>query len=391
MWNGILDLPWWGVVLAALGLTHITIASVTIFLHRCQAHRALDLGHGASHFFRFWLWLTTGIVTKQWAAVHRKHHAKCETAEDPHSPVAKGIKKVFWEGAELYRQACQSGEDMERYGKGTPDDWLERNVYAKHSMAGIVAMLGIDLLMFGAAGLTVWAVQMIWIPLFAAGVINGLGHYWGYRNFESPDASCNLSPWGILIGGEELHNNHHSYATSAKLSMRKGEFDIGWSYIRALEFIGQAKVRKVAQKARWKELPGLVEEERLLEVIAHRYDTLNRFGKAIKNTIEKELATLKREHPEFQGIPGLSAKNVRQWMLRDEKTLAPNEKAAFSMLLVSSQLLAKLYELRKALSDLWESSSATKEQLAQRFRSWLETAKKCEIEELRGFSVELGG
>jgi stearoyl-CoA desaturase (delta-9 desaturase) len=211
---GLIDLPWWGYMLVALGLTHITIAAVTIFLHRHQAHRALELHAIPSHFFRFWLWLTTGMVTKEWAAIHRKHHAKCETVEDPHSPQTRGIRKVLWQGAELYRAEAENRETLERYGHGTPDDWLERNVY-RRSVAGISLMMIIDLALFGPIGLTIWAVQMLWIPMFAAGVINGLGHYWGYRNFSSADASTNLVPWGILIGGEELHNNHHTFATSA--------------------------------------------------------------------------------------------------------------------------------------------------------------------------------
>lgn len=386
--NGIFDLPWWGLVLVALGLTHITIVSVTVFLHRAQAHRALDLGAGASHFFRFWLWLTTGIITKQWAAVHRKHHAKCETEEDPHSPMTKGIKKVFWEGAELYRKACQSSEDMERYGKGTPDDWLERNLYSRHSTAGIVLMLMINLALFGPIGLTIWAVQMIWIPLFAAGVINGLGHYWGYRNFESPDASRNLSPWGILIGGEELHNNHHSYATSAKLSVRKGEVDIGWGYIRLLEMLGQAKVRKVVQRSRWKELASMDDEARLMEIIAHRYETLHRFGKAICEVVSSELARARASRPDLGDI---SSRQLRGWLLKNESDLKDSDRKRLLDLLAISPMLEKLYALRKALSDLWESTAASKEQLALSLRDWIKNAKSTGIPALEGFSQALGG
>jgi stearoyl-CoA desaturase (delta-9 desaturase) len=222
MFSGFLDLPWWGYVLTALALTHITIASVTIFLHRHQAHRALELHPIASHFFRCWLWLTTGIVTKEWAAIHRKHHAKCETAADPHSPQILGIKKVLLEGAELYRKEAMNHETLEKYGRGTPDDWLERNLYSGHSSLGIILMLAVDLLLFGAIGLTIWAVQMIWIPVTAAGIINGVGHYIGYRNFQPADASTNIVPWGILIGGEELHNNHHARQCGGVLSPGAG-------------------------------------------------------------------------------------------------------------------------------------------------------------------------
>ena len=229
--SGLIDLPWWGYVLTALGLTHVTIAAVTIYLHRHSAHRALDLHPVVAHFFRFWLWLTTGMITQQWTAIHRKHHAKCETEEDPHSPQALGLKKVFTEGAELYKNEAKNQETVDKFGHGTPDDWIERHLYAKHETIGIVVMFFIDLILFGPIGITVWAVQMIWIPLFAAGVINGVGHVFGYRNFNVDDASTNIIPWGILIGGEELHNNHHAYASSAKLSSRWYEFDVGWLYI----------------------------------------------------------------------------------------------------------------------------------------------------------------
>ncbi|MBV8633803.1 MAG: fatty acid desaturase, partial [Burkholderiaceae bacterium] len=236
--NGLAGAHWWQMVVYTLVTTHITIAGVTIYLHRHQAHRALDLHPVVSHFFRAWLWLTTGMVTKEWAAIHRKHHAKCETEDDPHSPVTRGIKTVFWRGSELYRDESKNMETMEKYGHGTPDDWVEHNVYSRFGWQGVGAVLVFDVLMFGAIGLTIWAVQMLWIPVLAAGVINGIGHYWGYRNYECNDAATNIVPWGILIGGEELHNNHHTYATSAKLSAKWYEFDIGWFYIRTLERLG---------------------------------------------------------------------------------------------------------------------------------------------------------
>ena len=244
--TGLFDLPWWGYVLYALAVTHITIAAVTIFLHRCQAHRALDLHPVISHFFRFWLWLTTGMITKNWTAIHRKHHARCETEEDPHSPQVEGINKVLWEGAELYRREARNQETREKYGLGTPDDWIERNLYTGHDRIGIGSLLVINFILFGFAGVAIWAVQMAWIPFFAAGVINGIGHYWGYRNFQPEDASTNIVPWAILIGGEELHNNHHAYASSARFSNRWYEFDIGWFYIRLMQTLGLAQVKKVA-------------------------------------------------------------------------------------------------------------------------------------------------
>ena len=246
--DGLLGWSGWQVFLAALVLTHITIASVTIYLHRHSAHRSLDLHPIPAHFFRFWLWLTTGMVTKEWTAIHRKHHAKCEQADDPHSPYVYGIRNVLLKGAELYRAEAKNEDTLSRYGHGTPNDWIERNLYTRYSWQGVALMLIIDLALFGALGLTVWAVQMAWIPVTAAGIINGAGHYWGYRNFEATDASTNLVPWGILIGGEELHNNHHTYPTSAKFSVKPYEFDIGWLYIRILSALGLAKVKKTPPK-----------------------------------------------------------------------------------------------------------------------------------------------
>ena len=232
--TGLLDFAWWQIVIYTLVVTHITIAGVTIYLHRCQAHRALDLHPVVSHFFRFWLWFTTGMVTREWAAIHRKHHARCETPDDPHSPQTRGLRKVLLEGSELYREEARNRETIEKFGHGTPDDWIERHLYTPYSYLGVYFTLALCVTLFGAIGLTVFAIQMLWIPITAAGIINGVGHYYGYRNWDCPDASTNVFPWGILIGGEELHNNHHAFASSAKLSAKWYEFDIGWMYIRIM-------------------------------------------------------------------------------------------------------------------------------------------------------------
>src|ERR1700704_2749634 len=289
IFSGLLDLPWWGYVVAALALTHVTIAGVTIYLHRCQAHRALELHPVVSHFFRFWLWLTTGMVTKNWAAIHRKHHARCETEEDPHSPQVVGIEKVLWEGAELYRKEARNAETMDKYGRGTPDDWIERHLYTKHDRIGIGSLVVLNFVLFGFAGVAIWAVQMLWIPLFAAGVINGIGHYWGYRIFQPEDASTNIVPWGILIGGEELHNNHHAYASSARFSNRWYEFDIGWFYIRALEILGLAQVKKVAPTLKLDTAKTRCDLATVQAVITHRYDVLAKYAKSLRHTCAEEI------------------------------------------------------------------------------------------------------
>ncbi|WP_174874158.1 DesA family fatty acid desaturase [Vogesella oryzae] len=383
--NGLIDLPWWGYIVVALVLTHITIASVTIFLHRHQAHRALDLHPLPSHFFRFWLWLTTGMVTKQWAAIHRKHHARCETAEDPHSPQVLGIKKVLWEGAELYRAACKDQSIMDKFGHGTPDDWLEHNVYTAHSGKGILLMLAIDVALFGFAGLSVWAVQMIWIPFFAAGVINGIGHFWGYRNFENEDAATNVLPWGILIGGEELHNNHHTFGTSAKLSYKWYEFDIGWMYIRMLEIAGLAKVRKVAPKLVQGVSRGQLDLEHLQAIIANRYAVASRYARELKAVYRAEVEKL--QLPEL-GNTDL-ARKMKIWLKQDAKDTPAAEREQLAAVLASSQVLHTVYTMRQELTRLWERSSRTRDELLADLQDWCNRAEASGIEALQRFAHNL--
>src|SRR4051794_26068233 len=323
MFSGWFDLPWWGLILVALALTHVTIAAVTIFLHRCQAHRALELHPIVSHFFRFWLWLTTGMITKEWAAIHRKHHAKCETVDDPHSPRIYGINKVLWGGVALYVKESHKPETMSKYGHATPDDWIERNVYTPLNKWGILILLATNMLLFGVlAGFVLWGVQMLWIPFWAAGVVNGLAHYVGYRNFATEDDSTNLFPWAPWIGGEELHNNHHAYPTSAKFSLRWYEFDIGWMYIRILETLGLAKVRKQAPKVKLEPSKWEVDAATVQAVIAHRYDVLAKYAKSMKMTTRQEIAAL-RERGHEGAASGLQ--QMRKWLHLDAKTL-PEER-----------------------------------------------------------------
>ncbi|UTH72707.1 fatty acid desaturase [Chromobacterium sp. IIBBL 290-4] len=383
--NGLLDLPWWGNIVAALILTHITIASVTIFLHRHQAHRALDLHPLPSHFFRFWLWLTTGMVTKQWAAIHRKHHARCESLEDPHSPQILGIKKVLWEGAELYRAACKDQSIMDKFGHGTPDDWLERNVYSKHNAKGIVLMLIIDLALFGPIGLSIWAVQMVWIPFWAAGVINGLGHYWGYRNFENEDASTNLVPWGILVGGEELHNNHHTFGTSAKLSYKWYEFDIGWMYIRILSVLGLATVRRVAPQLAQDPSRPQLDLEHLQAIISNRYAIAARYARELRAEYGSELAQLSL--PELPNAD--FRRKMKVWLKQDAKDTPEVEREQLAELLAQSQVLATIYNMRQELTRLWERSNLTREQLLKELQDWCARAEASGIAALERFSRSL--
>ena len=383
--NGVITLPWWGYVLVALALTHITIASVTIFLHRHQAHRSLELHPIPSHFFRFWLWLTTGMVTKEWAAIHRKHHAFCEKENDPHSPKIFGIKKVFWEGAELYREEAKNQATLSRFGQGTPNDWIENHLYTPHAKLGIAIMMVINLILFGPLGLSIWAVQMIWIPLWAAGVVNGIGHYWGYRNFEASDNSTNIIPWGIIIGGEELHNNHHAYATSAKLSNKWYEFDIGWFYIRILEILGLAKAKKTIPQIKLDASKTRPDLASLQSITTHRYVVLIEYVRMMRTLGQKELRDI-LESKNF------SSKTTKQWwalLRKNSESLTEIEAKEVQQLLHASSLLRTLYDFYQSLQKIWERSSASAEDLVKELQIWCERAQATGITPLADFSKYL--
>ena len=381
--TGVFDLPWWGYVVYALVVTHITIAGVTIYLHRHQAHRALELHPIISHFFRFWLWFTTGMVTKEWAAIHRKHHAKCETPEDPHSPQIYGIKKVLWEGAELYRGESVNQETMDRYGHGTPDDWIEHKLYSRHSVLGISLMLILNVVMFGFVGITIWAVQMAWIPFFAAGVINGIGHFWGYRNFQPEDASRNILPWGILIGGEELHNNHHAYASSARLSSRWYEFDIGWLYIRLMEMAGLAQVKKIAPKLKIDVDKTRVDLATLQAVVTHRYEVIAKYAKSVRRTCTAELQHLRT------GAVSVDRATLKRWLHIDASALPEVERLRRAEVVGASKTLTTVYTMRDELTAIWKRSTASKEQLVRQLDDWCRRAEGSGIEALQEFSRRL--
>ncbi|SDC26865.1 stearoyl-CoA desaturase (delta-9 desaturase) [Paraburkholderia lycopersici] len=384
--HGVLHFSWWQIVLFAAVVTHITIVGVTVYLHRCQAHRALDLHPIASHFFRFWLWMTTGMLTGQWAAIHRKHHAKCETEEDPHSPQTRGIWKVLLEGAELYRAEAKNEETLRRFSHGTPNDWMERNVYTRYPILGVSIMMVIDVALFGVVGLTVWAVQMAWIPFWAAGVVNGLGHFWGYRNFNSADASTNLFPLGIIIGGEELHNNHHTFATSAKLSNKWYEFDIGWMYIRMMQAVGLAKVKKVAPTPRLTTGKLVPDHETLQAVLSNRYEVMARYAKAVKQAYRQELAHLKEvgEREKYKLMRG-----ARKWFDKEEASLDEPQKRQLPQIFASSQKLRTYIELRNELAAIWERSSASREQLLTQLQDWCHRAEQSGIKALQEFASRL--
>ncbi len=379
---GLLDLSFWGYVLAAFVMVQITMMAVTLYLHRDQAHRSLDLHPVLRHFFRFWIWCTSGMLTREWVAVHRKHHAFCETVDDPHSPQIYGLKKVLLEGAELYRAEKDNPETMAKFGRGTPDDWVERNVYLRFPFGGIVLMVLADLLFFGVPGIIIIAVQMAAMPVFAAGVVNGLGHHSGYRNFECDDAATNLVPWGFLIGGEELHNNHHAFPTSAKFSIRSWEFDIGWMYIRILSALGLARVRKVAPKPVLRESPQTgADLDNLKAIIVNRMHVLRDYTKQVT------LPVLKTEKAMAAGDRALKRARkilVRQPMLLDEKA-----KDRLHDLLSDNAALKTVHEFRERLRELWSGANVSNERLLAQLKEWCAEAEASGIKVLEDFAARL--
>ncbi len=385
LFYGVLDLSLTGYLVATLILTQITIAGVTLYLHRCQAHRALELHPVISHFFRLWLWLTTGMNTKAWAAIHRKHHARCETAEDPHSPQILGLGKVMREGAELYRKEADNAETLRKFGHGTPDDWIERKLYTPYTTHGVGIMLIIDLILFGVPGLSIWAVQMIWIPFWAAGVINGIGHYFGYRNFEAPDASTNISPIGFLIGGEELHNNHHTYGTSAKFSVKWYEFDIGWLYIRILSALRLARVNRVPPKPVIEPGRTLIDMATLTAVINNRFQLMAQYSRKVMKPVWKA----ERANAET-AMRELFSRARKRW-LREPNRLADSERETVQQLLAHNDRLRVVHEFRERLQQLWQNAGASKDELIIALKRWCEEAEATGIRVLQEFAQQVRG
>ena len=383
MFEGLVVLPWWGYVILTLVLTHCTIISVTLYLHRCQAHCALELHPALEHLFRFWLWATTGMITKEWVAVHRKHHANTETADDPHSPQVLGIGMVFWQGSELYRTEATDPETLRQYGHGTPDDWLERNLYSRVSYLGVLVTLMLNLALFGTAGILIWAVQMLWIPVTAAGVVNGFGHYWGYRNFETPDGSTNVLNLGVIIGGEELHNNHHAYPGSAKFSSKRWEVDTGWLYIRLLSFLRLAKVRRRAPQPVRMTNKDKIDLETAKAIIASKLHVMADY---------KRLVTLPTFRDEWSGTDVRYKKlmrHMRAALVRENSRLKPLHRKYLQELLQNSDALQTVYEFRSSLQQLWNETYASHERLVQAIAQWCKEAEATGIRVLQRFAQNL--
>ncbi|WP_409280129.1 delta-9 fatty acid desaturase DesA [Pseudomonas sp. KCJK8751] len=384
MWyNGLLDLSAWQLVGITLLMTHVTIVSVTVYLHRYSAHRALELNGALKHFFRFWLWLTTAQNTREWTAVHRKHHAKCETPDDPHSPLYKGLGTVLRKGAELYREEARNPETLRIYGKNCPDDWIERNLYSRYRLGGIALMAVIDLLLFGTIGITIWAVQMMWIPFWAAGVVNGLGHALGYRNFECRDAATNLVPWGIVIGGEELHNNHHTYPNSAKLSVKRWEFDMGWAWIRLFCLLRLAKVQRVAPIAHRVAGKASLDMDTAMAILNNRFQIMAQYRKlVIGPLVKQELARVDaslRHH----------FRRAKRLLSRETSLLEDRHHVRIESMLAHSQELKTIYEKRLALQQIWARTSANGHDMLAAMKDWVHEAETSGIHALRDFAAQL--
>lgn len=379
--SGLLDLGTWGLVAATFIMVQISMMAVTLYLHRDQAHRSLDLHPALRHFFRYWIWMTSGMRTREWVAVHRKHHAMCERDGDPHSPVVFGLRKVLGQGAELYRIETDNPETLDKYGRGCPDDWMERNVY-RYTFAGILSLLVLDVLLFGVIGITIFAVQMMAMPVFAAGVINGLGHHSGYRNFESDDAATNLVPIAVLIGGEELHNNHHAFPTSAKFSMRWWEFDIGWMYICILRFLGLAKVRRVAPQPKVAPQPRSVDLDTARAVLVNRMHVLRDYTRRV---------TLPVLRSERAANPDTLLRRAQRLLVRRPTLLDEQARARLAEVLEHNQALRTVHDFRQRLIALWEQAHVSNDNLVQQLKDWCHQAEASGIEALQDFSARLRG
>lgn len=380
---GILNLDFWGYVLVTFLMIQVTFMGVTLYLHRDATHRSLDLHPALRHFFRFWLWMTSGIVTREWVAVHRKHHARCETAEDPHSPVVFGLKKVLLEGAELYQAQARNPETTEKFGRGTPDDWMERNVYLRYRNFGILLMVVVDLLLFGVPGIIVLSMQMLANPLMAAGVINGIGHYYGYRNFECPDAARNIVPWGLLVAGEELHNNHHAFPSSAKFSIHRWEFDIGWLYIRIFQTLGLARVIRVAPAPARNAARKHVDLETVRAVIVNRMHVLREYTRSVTIPVFRE---------QVLAAGGQLSSRVKKLLVREPVLLDQAAQSRLKEVLANNHALQTVHDFRERLRVLWSGgANMSNENLLQHLKDWIAQAEASGIKVLQDFAASLRG
>ena len=383
---GLLQFGPWQLALVLLVATQLTIFSVPLYLHRSQAHRGVDFHPVIAHFFRFWTWLTTSMITREWVAIHRKHHAKCETEEDPHSPMHKGIGTVFWRGVELYREARGMRADIEQYGKGTPADWIERRLYTPLATLGPVVLLVVEFTLFGAWGVAMWAIQMAWIPFWAAGVVNGLGHWWGYRNFETTDTATNLTPWALWIGGEELHNNHHAFPSSAKFALRRWEFDIGWTVIKGLEKVGLAKVLRVAPSLDVRPNINVPDTDTVRALLAHRFQAMTDYQRKVLKPALREEARLAGEK-----MRALLPRKLRKGLADDGRWLSPESRAQLEQWVEQRPRIQTLIEYRARLRAVLETRGHDASERLRQLQAWCQEAEASGIRALQEYSARLKG
>lgn len=374
----------WLNIAYVLLVTHITIVTVTVYLHRCVAHRSLTISNGLEHFFRFWSWLTTGQNTQEWAAVHRKHHAFCEKENDPHSPKIHGIWNVLFKGVILYKKEAANQETIAKYGKFTPYDKIEL-FYRKFSFAGLIAMGALTIVLFGWHGIWMYAIQIWWIPFWAAGVINGVGHHKGYRNFNTTDGSTNLVPWGILIGGEELHNNHHAYPTSAKLSVKWYEFDIGWMWINIFKFFGLAKVNKVIDLPKMVKNKSELREDSLELILSHKFMIFSIYQKSTRKDVIRYLKNLKTENKEFKQH---SIRKLSKIFYDISGNLKDAEKQLLN-LMIKNENLNKIFIFKQKLLSIWESKQKNINDLKSDLFKIYQNMINSNINSVRDFSYKM--
>lgn len=378
------EFTWWSVIFL-LVTTHITILTVTVYLHRAVSHRALTLNKWIEHFFRFWGWFTTGQSTRQWAAVHRKHHAFCEKDGDPHSPKIFGLKKVFFQGVSLYRTEAKNPETIEKYGKFTPNDWLENKLYENYSWLGLVVLLLIDVAFFGVHGTWVWLAQILWIPFWAAGVVNGVGHVKGYRNFNTDDQSRNICPIGFIIGGEELHNNHHAYPTSAKLSMRWYEFDMGWGWIKAFEFFKLAKINKQYSFPVFDKKKEEIDGINLQAFLSNKSYVLKMFFTQTKASVQRYIEEVKKQD---QGLNEYSIKKLKQYFYESYDSLKEEEKKIVFKLLQNEKLKA-VFNIKESMIKIWNEKNLNYNQLLEKLTVWQKEAYNHGMHDIKEFSQKI--
>lgn len=379
--RGVVPLPWWGYALVAIVTIHVTVIGVTLYYHRDQAHRALDLHPALRQFFRFWVWATTAMVCHQWVAVHRKHHAFVERDGDPHSPQLLGLRTMLRDGANVYQRATRDAEAVAAYRHGTPDDALER-FYTKFPHAGVVTLLIVEIVLFGLPGVAIWALQMLNMPVLASALINGVGHHSGYRNFDVRDASTNVVPFGILAGGEELHNNHHAFPSSAKFSVRRFEFDIGWLYIRLFRSVGLARIRRVYPRPVLASTrPARIDFEAVRGVVTNRLHVLRAYRREVLiPVLHQELARHGRSR---------YYRRLRRLLLRDEQLLDQRSLAHRERLIGRMPRLSAAWEFREQLRSIWEERTASNERALNRLRSWCQEAEASGIARLSQFAAQL--